>query len=258
MSVTAFPPFPLTIEGSAILHQMLRFKWGATIPESALKLLASMQQNTAAFSMLGHKGDLMLLHFRPSLEDLDNVERDLGKAGLYSAFEPANSYVSVVELGLYESTGKFHTDMAEKGIAANSEEWEAAAADTMERQKKAMAVRLFPEIPQSKYVCFYPMDRKRGEKMNWYTVPMADRSRMMHDHGMNGRRYAGRVKQIISGSIGFDDWEWGVDLFADEALDFKRLIYEMRFDQVSADYALFGPFYVGVRKKVEEIPSLFA
>jgi chlorite dismutase len=117
----------------------------------------------------------------------------------------------------------------------------------MDRQREAMRVRLFPEIPDAKYVCFYPMDRKRDEDKNWYQVPMDERKRMMHEHGMIGRRYAGQVKQIITGSIGFDDWEWGVDLFADDPLVFKRLIYEMRFDEVSAVYALFGAFYVGKR-----------
>jgi hydrogen peroxide-dependent heme synthase len=106
---------------------------------------------------------------------------------------------------------------------------------------------LFPEIPKHKYICFYPMDRRRGEDKNWYTLPMEERARQMNEHGLVGRRYAGEVRQIISGSIGFDDWEWGVDLFADEPLVFKKLIYEMRFDQVSAVYAQFGMFYVGVR-----------
>jgi chlorite dismutase len=110
-----------------------------------------------------------------------------------------------------------------------------------------MAQRLYPAIPTAKYACFYPMDRKRGEQVNWYTQPMAERQRMMHEHGMIGRRYADEVKQIITGSIGFDDWEWGVDLFADDPLVFKKLIYEMRFDEVSAVYALFGSFFVGVR-----------
>jgi chlorite dismutase len=110
-----------------------------------------------------------------------------------------------------------------------------------------MAPRLWPEIPSSKYICFYPMDRRRGESVNWYREPMASRQRLMHEHGMVGRRYAGEVRQIVTGSIGFDDWEWGVDLFADDPLVFKKLIYEMRFDEVSAVYALFGPFYVGVR-----------
>ena len=103
-----------------------------------------------------------------------------------------------------------------------------------------MKTRLFPSIPANRYACFYPMDRKRGEEKNWYTLPMQERQRQMNEHGMVGRRYAGEVRQIISGSIGFDDWEWGVDLFADDPVVFKKLIYEMRFDQVSAEYALFG------------------
>ena len=91
------------------------------------------------------------------------------------------------------------------------------------------------------------MDRRRGEDKNWYTLPIEERGRQMEEHGAVGRRYAGRVQQIITGSIGFDDWEWGVDLFAPDPLVFKKLIYEMRFDQVSAEYALFGQFFVGMR-----------
>jgi chlorite dismutase len=91
------------------------------------------------------------------------------------------------------------------------------------------------------------MDRKRGEDKNFYTVPIAERGRMMREHGLVGRRYAGSVHQIITGSMGFDDWEWGVDLFSDDPLAFKKLIYEMRFDEVSAVYALFGSFYIGLR-----------
>ena len=101
-----------------------------------------------------------------------------------------------------------------------------------------MRPRLYPEIPRARYLCFYPMDRKRGEDKNWYTLPIEERQRQMHEHGLIGRRYAGEVSQIITGSIGFDDWEWGVDLFADDPLVFKKLIYEMRFDEVSAVYAL--------------------
>jgi len=119
-----------------------------------------------------------------------------------------------------------------------------------------MHPRLFPEIPKNKYICFYPMDRRRGEDKNWYTLPMEERARQMNEHGLVGRRYAGEVRQIISGSIGFDNWEWGVDLFADEPLVFKRLIYEMRFDQVSAVYAQFGMFYVGVRCPWSELGKL--
>ena len=102
------------------------------------------------------------------------------------------------------------------------------------------------------------MDRKRGEDKNWYTLPMEERQRQMNEHGMVGRRYAGRVQQVISGSIGFDDWEWGVDLYSEDPLVFKKLIYEMRFDEVSAVYALFGQFYVGLRVPAARLGELLA
>ena len=124
--------------------------------------------------------------------------------------------------------------------------------------ERSHAARLFPELPKHRYICFYPMDRRRGEDKNWYTVPIEERARQMNEHGLVGRRYAGEVKQIITGSIGFDDWEWGVDLFADDPLVFKKLIYEMRFDEVSAVYALFGTFYVGLRCSWCELGKLLS
>jgi len=102
------------------------------------------------------------------------------------------------------------------------------------------------------------MDKKRGELKNWYQVPITDRQKMMSEHGLIGRRYAGQVTQIISGSVGFDDWEWGVDLFADDPLVFKKLVYEMRFDEASAVYGLFGTFYVGLRFPAAEFGTLLA
>ena len=132
-------------------------------------------------------------------------------------------------------------------MAPHSEAWNAEVGDTLERQRQAMHPRLFPEIPPAPYLCFYPMDRLRGEHKNWYKLPMAERQLQMQDHGAIGRRYAGQVTQIISGSVGFDDWEWGVDLFADDPLVFKKLVYEMRFDESSARYAEFGPFIVAIR-----------
>jgi len=126
-------------------------------------------------------------------------------------------------------------------------EWVQAVEAELTRQRQVMASRLSPQIPARRYVCFYPMDKKRGESKNWYQVPITDRQQMMSEHGLIGRRYAGQVTQIISGSIGFDDWEWGVDLFADDPLVFKKLVYAMRFDKASAVYGLFGTFYVGLR-----------
>jgi chlorite dismutase len=264
-----FPPVPLTLEGAFMLHQFFRFDWKAwrscadgerkEIAAEGIAALKRLERNgpdepirTALFSQIGHKGDLILVHFRNSLEALNQVELDLAQTELYDFLELKHSYVSVVELGLYESTRKMY-EAAGASFKEHTPEWNAEIAATLERQLIAMAPRLYPAIPEGKYLCFYPMDRKRGETVNWYTVPFADRQRMMHEHGLIGRRYGDVVKQIISGSIGMDDWEWGVDLFADDPVVFKKLIYEMRFDEASAVYALFGQFFISVRLPMEKL-----
>ena len=213
---------------------------------------------SALFSELGHKGDLILVHFRDSLEALNQIELELAQTALHDFLTPVHSYVSVVELGLYESTRKTYEAAAAKGFEQHSAEWNAAVEESLKRASEAMKPRLFPAVPDTKYICFYPMDRKRGEQVNWYMVPFAERQRMMHEHGMIGRRYGDRVRQIITGSIGYDDWEWGVDLFADDPVVFKKLIYEMRFDEVSAIYALFGQFFIGVRLPIEKLGGWLA
>ena len=261
-------PVPLTLEGASVLHQMFRFRWIAwralSLPErervidEAVELLEPAEEGSgpprpnqsALYSLVGHKGDLMMIHFRDSVEDLNRFELDLAQTDLYEYLEPTHSYLSVVELGLYESSAKYYAQLAEQGVEPHSAAWNAEIKQVLDRQAEAMAPRLYPAIPESKYLCFYPMDRRRGEQVNWYTVSMQDRQRMMHEHGLIGRRYADEVKQIITGSIGLDDWEWGVDLFADNPVIFKKLIYEMRFDEVSAVYALFGSFYLGVRLRL--------
>jgi chlorite dismutase len=267
-----FPPVPLTLEGAALLHQFFRFDWKAwrscadgerqKIAAEFSAVLGKLERKapdspaqSALFSQLGHKGDLILIHFRESFEALNQVELDLAQTDFYSFLTPTHSYVSVVELGLYESTRKTYEAASAKGFAAHTPEWNAEIAASIERGSAAMASRLFPAIPDAKYLCFYPMDRLRAEDKNWYTVPFPERQRMMHEHGMIGRRYGDVVKQIISGSIGMDDWEWGVDLFAEDPVVFKKLIYEMRFDEVSAVYALFGSFYLGVRLPFERLTS---
>lgn len=261
-------PVPLTLEGSSVLHQMLRFRWSEwrkyepaarrrVIAESAPVLERMESANSAAYAMIGHKaGDLMLIHFRDSFDALKQAELELASTPLWDLVEPVRSFVSVVELGLYESSVKLFRTLQERGVEPNSPEWNSAVQETMDRQREAMRARLYPEIPKSRYVSFYPMDRRRGEEKNWYTLPIEERQRQMDAHGQVGRRWAGKVRQIITGSIGFDDWEWGVDLFADDPLTFKRLIYEMRFDEVSAVYALFGSFVVGVRCPVVSLGEL--
>jgi len=260
-SSAEIPEVPLTTEGYSVLHQMMRFRWTAwsALPENAraqiageaANVLGEMEQGSegqsALFSLIGHKGDLMLVHFRKSFADLNQAELKLAKLRLSEYLEPTSSYLSIIELGLYDSTLKIYKELIAQGIQPHSDQWKAEIECKLDRHREAMHPRLFPQIPPNRYVCFYPMDRRRGEDKNWYTLPIEERARQMNDHGLVGRRYAGEVKQIITGSIGFDDWEWGVDLFADDPLVFKKLIYEMRFDHVSAVYALFGQFYVGLR-----------
>jgi hydrogen peroxide-dependent heme synthase len=266
------PAVPLTLDGSSVLHQFFRFDWRAwralphgdraEIAAEAVEALGKLEREssgapvrTSIYSQLGHKGDLILLHFRESFAALSQVELDLAQTRLYDFLDLRHSYLSVVELGLYESSRKTYEAASAKGYAQHSPEWNADVAESLKRSAGAMAPRLFPAIPDAKHFCFYPMNRKRDEKDNWYTVPFADRQRMMHEHGMVGRRYAGQVQQIVTGSIGFDDWEWGVTLFAEDHIAFKKLIYEMRFDEVSAVYALFGPFYVGIRLPIDKLPN---
>jgi len=264
------PQVPETLDGWSVLHQMFRIRWSAWkgLPDArraaaageAASLLVEMAQrqegSTALVQMLGHKADLMLIHFRRTFDDLSEAQLRIARSALGDYLEPTASYVSVVELGLYEMTGKIHADLAARGLQHGGEEFDRAFDAEMTKQRERMIGRLFGAIPRNRYVCFYPMNKHRGEAKNWYTVPFEKRAAMMREHGLIGRQYGDRVTQVISGSIGFDDWEWGVDLFADDPLVFKKLIYEMRFDEASADYAEFGPFYVGVQFAAPRIADL--
>ncbi len=257
-----------------MLHQVFRFDWkswralsAANREQITTAAAAKLKEMTTAvdgkcqsaiYSQVGHKGDLMLVHLRESVEALNRVELQLAQTELSDFLEQTYSYLSVVELGLYESTAKTYGALMAREVEPHSAEWDASIRETLDRQSAAMATRIYPAIPEAKYLCFYPMDRRRGEQVNWYQETMADRQSMMHEHGMIGRRYADEVRQIISGSIGLDDWEWGVDLFAEDPVVFKRLIYEMRFDKVSAKFALFGSFYVGVRLPLDRLSNWLA
>ena len=264
------PRVPETLEGWSVLHQMFRVRfpeWRARLEADrkamaaeAAEVLAGMQRgeagSTAAVALMGHKGDLMLAHFRRDFEELHAAQVAVSRLGLAPFLEPTTSYVSIVELGLYEMTAQIHGRLGDKGLKTGSTEFDAAFDAEMEDQRRRVSGRLYLAIPPRRHVCFYPMNKKRGEDRNWYMVPFEDRARMMREHGLIGRQYAGAVTQIISGSIGLDDWEWGVDLFADDPLTFKKLIYDMRFDEASAVYAEFGPFYVGLQFSPAELPRL--
>ncbi|MBS4188932.1 heme-dependent peroxidase [Bacillus sp. FJAT-49705] len=175
----------------------------------------------ALFQIIGHKADIMLMFLRPTLKELTLIETAFNKTKFAEYTMQTTSYVSVVELSNYLPKGE----------------------DPY--RKPEIRARLYPKIPETDYFCFYPMNKLRQGQDNWYMLPHEDRNQMMRSHSLIGRKYAGKVKQIILGSVGFDDYEWGVALFANDPVQFKKLIYEMRFDEVSARFGEFGSFYIG-------------
>ncbi|RPF54060.1 hydrogen peroxide-dependent heme synthase [Aquisalibacillus elongatus] len=192
------------------------------------------QGSVGLYQIVGQKADLLFLNLRPTMEELTDLETSFNKTKLAEFLIPAYSYVSVVELSTYMAKGKDPETDPE------------------------LQARLRPVLPKWDHICFYPMDRKKGEGNNWFMEEKDERGRLMYEHGMTGRKYAGKVRQIITGSIGFDDWEWGVTLYAHEMLQFKKLIYEMRFDEVSARFAEFGEFYIGHRKEKEDLNDIMS
>jgi chlorite dismutase len=250
---------PGTEEGWYALHDLRRIDWDAwrEAPERtrqrALEEGIDYLQNheavvdaeeggSAVFSIVGHKADLMILHLRPTLEHLDRAERRFESTALAEFTERASSYVSVTEV-----SGYMHEDLTD-GL----DDIEDAG------MRNYMQQRIYPEIPDAEHVCFYPMDKRRGPEHNWYDLPFEERKEYMSAHGDIGREYAGKVTQIITGSVGLDDHEWGVTLFADDMTDIKHLLYEMRFDPSSSKFAEFGPFYVGRRFPSSDLGALFA
>ena len=245
----------LTLEGWYALHDFRSLDWDAwTASDNEERAVALDELNhflqewgvveengtgsSAFYSVVGQKADFVMMMLRESLEELNRLETAFNKTAFAAYTVKAYSYVSIVELSNYNASGN-------------------PGEDPM--QNPHVAARLKPALPKAKHICFYPMNKKRELADNWYMLDMEKRRELMYSHGLIGRGYAGKVKQVITGSVGFDDWEWGVTLFADDALQFKKLIYEMRFDEVSARYGEFGPFYVGnllTPEKLDEMLKL--
>lgn len=228
-----------TLEGWYALHDFRTIDWTAWNQADTSKRNAALDElhsllkewkdiedagsgSTAFYSIVGQKADFVFMHLRETLEELNALEVAFNKTTFAQFTSPAHSYVSVVELSNY---------MAQPG--------------TDPLQNPDIIARLKPILPKWNHICFYPMNKRREGNDNWYMLSMDERRAMMRSHGMIGRQYAGKVKQIITGSVGFDNWEWGVTLFAEDALQFKKLVYEMRFDEVSARFGDFGEFFVG-------------
>jgi hydrogen peroxide-dependent heme synthase len=265
------PSVPESLEGWWILHRFFTFErvsWDRILDEERAEIIAeaveafeqlknSEDSDVGFVQLLGHKADLMLTHYSRDFEGLAHAQMIVDKLQLSEFVVPSASYVSVLELGMYDGTAKVHAAMAQSEHKPHSPEWNAAFDEMVQEQGKAphFGGRLWARIPQRRYVCFYPMDKKRGETVNWYTLPFEERARLMLDHGKIGRTYHGLVTQVISGSIGFDEFEWGVDLYADDPMTFKKLIYEMRFDEASSKYGHFGDFFSGVQFSLDQLQT---
>jgi chlorite dismutase len=265
ISTVAHPPE--TLEGWYVLHQIFR----AAKEPASWRVLKTLAKNAAAalrpksssrgsrsakksagwsafVRLIGSKGDLMAIHFRESLDDLGEVQDALSAAQIATRMELTYSFLSVTEAGLYHITADLARAAEARGGKVGDAEYlrTLAGRAAAEKESAHVARRLYPQLPPDMpYVCFYPMSKRRDDGQNWYSLTLDERSRLMQSHGLTGRRYAGRVQQVISGAIGLDAWEWGVTLFAADPLDFKKLVTDMRFDEVSARYALFGDFFVG-------------
>ena len=238
---------PHTEEGWFALHDFRTVDWDEwrdaperdrdTALEEAVSFLEHREAlaradegDSAVFSITGHKADLLFVHFRESLDALDRIERQFETTAFAEYTEQSHSYVSVTEISGYTTPEYFEDpESVDEGV------------------RRYMEGKLTPEIPEDTYISFYPMSKRRQPGQNWYDLPMEERAGLMADHGEIGKQYAGKINQVIASSVGIDDWEWGVTLFADDLTDIKDIVYEMRFDPVSSKYGEFGDFYVGRR-----------
>lgn len=250
---------PATLEGWYALHQMFSTNWPrlrvdmahAGFAAAAEQLFADLAASATegwseSVRLVGAGGaDWMFIHFRPTLDELAEVQRRVSESPLSTYLSLHYEYLSVTEAGLYHATAEAAKE-AEPGSEAFREK--IAEAQAAEAASAHVRSRLYPQPPEEmRYVSFYPMSKRRAVGQNWYALDVRERSRLMREHGLTGRRYAGRVFQVITGSVGLDDWEWGVTLFARDPLEFKRIVTEMRYDEASTVYGEFGRFFTGIR-----------
>ena len=212
-------------EGWGVLHLFCEAGPGTEAKEvaAAVERLTADGHQVITFAVLGHKADLGVMALGPDLWKLQRLQADLLAAGLTIV----DSYVSLTEVSEYS-----------KGMPP-----------------EMLQERLYPTLPPewATCCCFYPMSKRRDAGQNWFTLPFEQRKELMYGHGKKGREYAGRIAQLITGSTGIDDWEWGVTLFARDPADLKRIVYEMRFDEASAVYAEFGPFVTGLLAPIDVV-----
>ncbi len=250
-------------EGWGVLHLFFHLRRELLDGPAAAKDFATRLQAFAsredyqvhAFSVLGQKADFGLLALGPDLAVLDELTIELAASPFGAALLPAASYVSLTERSEYTASSEDEARrlVDEEGLAEGSVEHAEALAAFSERMAAYGEHRLHPRLPRRKVIAFYPMSKRRAPEANWYTLDFDARKALMAAHAKVGRRYRGRVLQLVTTSTGLDDWEWGVTLLADDPKALRDIVYEMRYDEVSARYADFGPFVTGLVMAPDEL-----
>lgn len=243
----------VTMDGWSTLHDTRTFDWAtwkltpSEEREAAIQEFKELMEKWDAveeaengsqsiYKVVGNKADLLFIFLRPTMDELEEIKTEINKSKLGDYLIPGYSYVSIVEMTM-------HNPMDE------------GKDRELSPQVKA---RLFPILPKWEHACFYPMARRRWKDANWFDIEKDERTQLLYEHGMTGRKYAGKIKEIITGSIGLDEWEWGVTLFAHDPLQFKKIVYEMRFDEVTTKYGEFGDFIIGNYLPKENVNAYFA
>ncbi|MEI6081072.1 MAG: chlorite dismutase family protein [Verrucomicrobiota bacterium] len=209
------------------------------------------------YSVVGPKADLGFMLVTPDLQVADRCSKLLGEGLGAGMLTPTFSYFSMTERSEYmTSEAEYSAELKAEGIDPETPEFASKIAEFHDRMEKYMRRRVVPELPDAQewpVFCFYPMSKRRLPQLNWYALPFEDRKRLMAGHAKIGRTYSGRVLQLITGSTGLDDMEWGVTLFAKTTSEIKAIVYEMRFDVVSSHYAEFGEFFIGIRMDIPDL-----
>lgn len=220
------------------------------------EIRATPDTHLLIFSIATPKADLGFMMLTPDLQVANAFEKQLTLSLGPEILSPAYSYLSQTERSEYTTSAEAYaaeTLVGEKGLVEGSEEFDKALAEFNERMEHYLKHRLYPVLPDWPVICFYPMSKRRSGADNWYSLEINERRRLMAGHARVGRTYSGRILQLITGSTGLDEHEWAVTLLAKDTIDIKAIVYEMRFDEVSARYAEFGDFYIGMQLPLDAL-----